>query len=195
MDWYFLWKEKWVINKFKYLIKPITDIYDIWKWTVKTGQKIYKTFRVLWPKEAVNSSSEIVTKAISRAKNIKWPWLVKAIWLVIIWIIATSELVLADEDKNIFEWYIKENWELDIEKIIKEKEKLTQEQKEEIIKFIFENILENDFKNIEIKVNNNKLNISSRNPNVKSDWFMTESIKETILNITWITDYGFQYIK
>jgi len=192
MDWYFFLKEKWAINKFKYLIKPISDIYDIWKWTVNTWQKLYKTLKILWPRQAVTESWEIITKTLKRVKNIKWPAFVKALWLFTIWIITTTEFAFADDNENIFKDYTKENWELDVDKLMKEKDKLTSEQKEEIIKLVINGIL-NEEPNLNIKVENNKLIIISKDPKIKSDWFLTEDTKEYLNKILGINDFDFKY--
>jgi hypothetical protein len=195
MDWYFLWKEKWLVNKFKYIIKPITDIYDIWKWTINTSQRLYKTLRVLWPKQTTVQAGEIFANTLKKAKNIKWPSIVKILWLLAIWTVVTVEAFNKDsETENLLKEYTKENWELDIKKIKKEKESLTKEQKIEILELIIENILNKDYKWINLNIENNILFITSQNKNIQWDWFITEELKEIIYEITWIKKYNFKYL-
>lgn len=190
LDTYFLAKAwfKWAPG---YILKPLKDIYDIWKWWVQITQNLYKTWRVL---ENWKTMKSVLNNAVNKTKALKWK--VKAITIIaLIWYWA-FKLAFADDNTSEFEKYFKD-WELDIDKIKSDSESLSNQEKLELIKILFveekgEKIIEDIEFNLEL---NNTLSIISNNKEVQWEWFITNNIKKTLYNMFLIENYIFEYKK
>lgn len=182
LDWYFLLNEKWLVNKWKYLVKPIKDIYEIWKWTVEVWQKLYRWWSVL--------NKELIVKAVEKTKAVKW----KARLFAIIWMIWYWAFEVAFGEDSKLQSYFKD-WKLDREKIKQESKELTNEERSEIVKMAFlEELWEETVKWLEFKMNSDKsLEITSNNEKIKSDWVINNDIKENLNELLWIDKFDFIY--
>ncbi len=182
LDWYFLLNEKWLVNKWKYLVKPIKDIYEIWKWTVEVWQKLYRWWSVL--------NKELIVKAVEKTKAVKW----KARLFAIIWMIWYWAFEVAFGEDSKLQSYFKD-WKLDREKIKQESKDLTNEERAEIVKMAFlEELWEETITWLEFKMNSDKsLEITSNNEKIQSDWIINSDIKENLNELLWIDKFDFIY--
>lgn len=194
LDWYFLFKEKGLINKWKYIIKPLTDIYDIWKWSVEVSQRLYKWIRV---SKWAETAWKILGEGFLKAKNIKWPALVKAIWLAAILAYSTYEIAFSDDEIEELADYTKD-WKLDLDKIKSDRNKLSNENKLEIAKLI----LNEDTKRfwienlnwINLKIENNEITINSSNEKIAWDWIISSDFKKILNDLIGIEKVNFSYL-
>lgn len=185
VDWFFWLREfqKWWFTwLWKYLAKPIKDVYEIWKWTVEIWQKLYRWWSVF--------NKELVVKAVEKTKLIKWKArLIAIIWMIWIW---AFEIAYAWDDK--LKDYFKD-WKLDQEKIKQDSDELSLTEKTEVIKMIFlEEYNEKTIEWIDFKLNSNKsLEITSINEKIQSDWIINNDIKDNLNNLLWIDKFDFIY--
>ncbi len=184
IDWIFLTKElatNWISWVWRYLAKPVTDIYSIWKWTANMWYNAYKLAEAAKWKELFKS-------ALEKTRYIKWiPRLAALAAVVAAWWVAYA--YSGNEHKE-FVW---KNWELDIEKLKKESAKMSNDEKAELIKMITTiEMWENLTKNIDFKVENNKLIIDSKNKSVQSNFIINDETREKIA-ILWVKWIKFNY--
>ena len=190
LDWYFFLNEKWVINKFKYLGKPIKDIYDMWKGTITIWQRLYKTWSVF---ENWKTAKSIFKSALSKTKSLKWK--IKALAIIALVWYWTLELAFADDNNNELSEYIKD-WKLDLTKIKKDAESLSNKEKNDIIKIILlEHGWEEILKDIKYNINNNTLEITSENKKYQWLFFINNETKQILFDLFWIENYNFKYKK
>lgn len=176
----------WVRWWWAYLIKPIKDLYTIWRWTLDLWYSVWKAVMWWW------SITWAARESLNKTKSIK-NWKVRA--LVILWLTWWAWVSYAinsnEQDiKDIFE----NNGDINFNILEELRESLSEEEKEEIANSIIRNSFElgTNLEWIDIKITNNKLNITSNNPNFKNDWFIdTEIIEllwlesEIIFNYNW----------
>jgi len=190
LDWYFLAKAwfKWAPW---YILKPIKDIYDIWKGTVTIWQRLYKTGSVLENSQTVKS---IFKGALTKTKALKWK--IKAIAIIALIWYWTFELALADDNDNELNKYLK-NWKLDTQKIKKDSESLSEKEKNDLIKIILiEHNWEKIFENIQYSIlNNNTLSIISNNEDYQWLFFINNDTKWILNDLFWINNLKFEYKK
>ncbi len=189
LDWYFLAKAwfKWAPW---YILKPIKDVYDIWKGTINIWQRLYKTWSVLEKSQTIKS---VFTRALTKTKSLKWKIKALAI-LALVWY-WTVELAFADDNDNELSEYIKD-WKLDLAKIKKDSESLNNIEKNDIIKIIlWEHGWEEILKNIEYNINDKTLEITSKNKKYQWLFFINNETKQILLDIFWINNYTFKYKK
>lgn len=183
IDWYFLLNEKWLINKWKYLVKPVKDLFEMWKWTIEVWQKLYRWWSVI--------DKELITKAVQQTKAIKWKArLIAILWLIWVWAFEYAFAEGNDSLKNYFK-----DWKLDKEKIKQDSSELKKEEKEAIIKMIFvEEYTEEALQWVEFRLNSDKsFEITSSNEKIQSDWITNNDIKENLNDLFWIDKFDFIY--
>jgi hypothetical protein len=187
LDWYFLAKAwfKWAPW---YILKPIKDIYDIWKGTITIWQRLYKTWSVL---ENWKNYKSVLSKAFNKTKSLKWK--VKALAIIALVWYWTLELAFADDNSSEFNKYITD-WKLDIKKIKKDSETITKKEKIDLIKIIilehsWEQFLDNINYNIDSK---NTLIINSNNKKVQWLFFINNETKEIFYKLFWIKNIEFK---
>lgn len=186
IDWVFLTKElatNWLKWAWRYLVKPISDLYSIWRWTAKFWYEAYKLAEA-W------KSSEIFKNAIEKTKSLKWK--TRAIvlaWLIVWWWVTYAFAWDKNESKN----YLAKDWSIDMEKLKKDASKLNKEEKADVVKlFTTIEIGEKFTENIEFRVDWNSIIIDSRNKSVQSNFIINPEIKEK-LSILWISNIKFNY--
>ena len=174
VDWLFLMKElgkNWVRGWLSYIIKPITDIYSLWKWTAEWAYSIWKV-AVNW-----KSFSWILKQSISKTKFIKKPKLrtiAILIWLWYLWL----EAAFAEDNLELIFW---KDWKMDKKQLKAEISKLSDKDKEICLKYlIIESHWENNIKNVTFNIKNNKLSIVSNNDNIRWDWIVDNEIIELL---------------
>lgn len=181
LDVVVLWKDilSWNLWKaWKYMIKPLSDIIDIWKWSVEFIQKITKTARTAkW-------FSGLFKEAFEKTKNIRD---IKKRSLVIILLIGWS-IAYATSSESWLDEYKDKNWELDIDKFKKSIANITEDEKLEFIKTLFPDEVNN---NMSFKLNWNILDITSNTNDVKWDWFIDDETREKLSKFLWITEINF----
>jgi len=189
LDWYFFLNEKWAINKFKYLGKPIKDIYDMWKGTITIWQRLYKTWSVF---ENWKTAKSVFKSALSKTKSLKWK--IKALAIIALVWYWTLELAFADNNNELSE-YIKD-WKLDLTKIKKDADSLSNKEKNDIIKIVLlEHSWKEILKNIKYNINNDILEINSQNNKYQWLFFINNETKQILFDLFWIKDYKFNYKK
>lgn len=192
MWWILLWLDSiffikeltkwWIKWAWWYLIKPLKDIYSIWRWTTEwlyNLWKLAKSWKWAW---------EIITKAFEKTKQIKKPKL-KAIAIIAVATYLWYEYIF-NEDEN-FKQFFDKNWQIDLEKIKQEiaNNNISDEEKIELLKYFISetNNWEQVLKYIEINISNNNLIIISNNKDkVKNNWFLSEDKLDLLwLNYDW----------
>lgn len=174
LDTVFLTKEfiKWWVRWAGwYMIKPLADLYSIWRWTAEWAYSVWKAL-VNW-----KSFSQLAIKWAKEAKELnKLPSKLKAIAaLWIIWYLWINYILEDDVLKEITD----DKWNINKDKLDKKIDSFSSDEKLLCIKAIInENYDENIMSDIDIKLKDNKLSIISYNPKVKSDWFIDNKITE-----------------
>ncbi len=174
VDWIFLLKEiskSWAKWWLWYMIKPLKDIYSIWRWTAEWAYSIWKA-ALNW-----RSLSWALKESIEKSKAIKNSKLraFAIIWLL--WYVWYNYAFEDDSLKEIF-W---EDWKLDKEKLKKELPNLNDEEKTICFKYVLTEWINPDFiKDIDFKITNNTLYITSRNENIQESWFIDNWLLETL---------------
>jgi len=190
IDWIFITKELakwWLTWGGKYIIKPIIDLYSIARGWFEWASYLWKAI----------SSGKSISSILEKSKGLaKWlpkiiPKKLKAIlWVLAIWYFWIEYAIADDTLSNLFENgklnknKLKEymsSWEVsDDEKILLIKYLISEEWGESYIKWL------------DISINNNKVNIISINPLLKTK----EIINSSMLNLLWLnTDFDFKYKK
>jgi hypothetical protein len=186
IDWALLWKEIytwWARAWLWYILKPFRDVYAMWRWTIDMWYSISRTVARWNPSAMWN----IIKEWARRVKNIPGWSRVRALALIwAVWYIWVNYLL---EEWEQIEW-IEElmiDWKLDQERVNQIAWELSDWQKEEALKVIIE---EEGLEWLEVKVIANRLSITSRNPEIQSDWF----IDSELFNLFKLdSDYRFVY--
>ena len=186
IDWALLWKEIytwWARAWLWYILKPFRDVYAMWRWTIDMWYSISRTVARWNPSAMWN----IIKEWARRVKNIPGWSRVRALALIwAVWYIWVNYLL---EEWEQIEWIeeLMVDWKLDQERVNQVAWELSDWQKEEALKVIIE---EEGLEWLEVKVIANRLSITSRNPEVQSDWF----IDSELFNLFKLdSDYRFIY--
>lgn len=187
IDWVFLTKEFstwWLKWMWRYMIKPLTDIYSLGRWTAEFWYNIYKVWNAWY--------MTIIKESLAKTWALKWK--IRAIvlaWLIIWWWI--NYAMASEEEKEEINKFLDKDWKIDNNKLKEEANKMSLEEKEEIIKLMIAiEFWETFSDNIKFKVNNEKLTIDSKNKNVQSAFIINNDILEK-LSLLWISEYTFNY--
>jgi hypothetical protein len=173
------WWTKWV---WWYLIKPLKDIYSIWRWSIEAIDSIAKITKWTFIKETIQKWWKVVSKL--------WkPWKITAI--AILWAYAGYEY-LTDDDKEIYEnlvkeWLINKNWTY-WENLKKEllSWKINEDEKQILVELIVAKNSIEKLENIDLKIEWNELIITSSNQKIKSDFFINEQTINELNTLFWI---------
>ncbi len=179
LDWVFFIKQlikDWISWAWWYLIKPLKDIYSIWRWSLEAIDSIAKITKSWAIKKALQ-------KWITWVSKIPKYWPIAA--AVLAWVVIGWYEYFSEDDKETYsnlvdEWLIDKNWE-PTEKLasaIKSWE-INQEEKQTLIELIVAKYSPINLEWIELDTSWNKLNISSFNEKIQTYYFMnSETIKE-----------------
>lgn len=174
VDWIFLLKEmskSWVKWWLWYMVKPLKDIYSIWRWTAESAYSVWKA-ALNW-----KSISWALKESIEKSKAIKNSKLraFAIIWLL--WYVWYSYAFEGDTLKEIFD----KDWKLDKDKLKSELPNLNDDEKTICFKYILTEWINSNFlKDIDFKITNNTLYINSKNENVQESWFIDNWLIETL---------------
>lgn len=174
VDWIFLLKEmskSWVKWWLWYIVKPLKDIYSIWRWTAESAYSVWKA-ALNW-----KSISWALKESIEKSKAIKNSKLraFAIIWLL--WYVWYSYAFEDDTLKEIFD----KDWKLDKDKLKSELPNLNDDEKTICFKYILTEWINSNFlKDINFKITNNTLYINSKNENVQESWFIDNWLLETL---------------
>ena len=183
LDWFIIWKNiaTWEFLKaWKYMVKPLTDIYDIWKGTAEFIQKTYKVT------STAKSFTGVYKEVAKKTKHLKW----KLRLLAIVFLLGSS-LAYANSEQWLDE-YKNEEWGLDTNKLRKEIKNMNKEEKEEFIKLFFSDKVNNY---TEMSIKWNILEIVSKDKALKWDWFINDETRNKLDSLFWISKIDFKYKK
>lgn len=187
IDWIFLTKElalNWIPWVWKYIAKPIIDLYSIGRWTAEFWYNIYKVWNAWY--------MNIIKESLSKTWALKWKVRAIVLALLIIWWWINYAMA-SDEEKEEINKFSNKDWKIDNEKIKEAVNEMSSEVKERIIQqSIKEWFWETFSDNIKFKVDNEKLTIDSKNKNVQSAFIINNDILEK-LSLLWISEYTFNY--
>lgn len=163
LDGFFTYKAARNGTFLKFIWKPLTDIVDIWKGSVKWWRAIYKTGQA-W---SAKKFGDVIRKVFSGKKKII---------ATILWWLILSNGVFAGE------WiddYKDKNGDIDTEKLKSEFHEMSNTEKEQFLKLCFD---ENVQENMTFELTWNTLSITSNTPTVSWDWFINDSIRANIFH-------------
>lgn len=186
IDWVFLTKElmtNWAWWAWRYLVKPVTDIYSMWKWTAKFWYESYKLAQAA-------KYSDIFKNAVEKTKALKWRTRAVVLAGLIVWWWVSYAFAWDNSEMKEFVW---KDWNIDNEKLKKEVANMSIWEKEELIKLLFHiEMWEKLTKNIDFNIKDSKLVIDSKNKEVKSAFIINDEILEK-MSILWLKSYKFNY--
>ena len=162
------WWLKWWLS---YMIKPIKDIYSLWRWT---AEWIYSVWKSIWSWKSI---SWVFKESLIKSKSIKNA---KLRALAVIWFAWYIWYKQAFGD-DIIDDLSTEDWKIDPEKLKKELPNLSDEDKKTCLIYILgESLNEKMMEKIEFRIINNKLYIVSNNENVQSQFIVDNELLETL---------------
>lgn len=117
--------------------------------------------------------------------------MLKFLLKILLWWI--NYAMASEEEKEEINKFLDKDWKIDNNKLKEEANKMSLEEKEEIIKLMITiEFWETFSDNIKFKVDNEKLTIDSKNKNVQSAFIINNDILEK-LSLVWISEYTFNY--
>ena len=174
LDWIFVSKEfitGWVKWVGKYMIKPIKDIYSIWRWS---AEGLYSLGKAI---SNGKSFTGILKQAAEKTKHFKKP---KLRAVALLWAITYLWYDAAFADNGLEEVF-GADWKMNKEQLKKEISSLWDEDKTLCLKYLIAEVYGSEIlNNIQIIVKENKINIVSSNENVQWDWIINNEMKETL---------------
>ncbi len=189
LDTAFLLKESikwWIKWAGWYMIKPIKDIYSIWRWSLEVIDSIAKIGKWTIIKEALIKG----WKNISKIPLLWKQWVKIALTLLLAY--WTYELLTDDEKENykklIEEWLITKEWDYweTLKNAIKSWE-INEDEKQLLVELIVSKNSPTILENIDLKIDGDELKISWLNSKIKSDFFVTEQTIIDLKDLFWIS--------
>ncbi len=184
LDWIFLSKEllSWGARAWAwYMIKPIKDIYSIWRGTAEWVYSLWKAINN-W-----KSFSWVIKQAVEKTKHIKKPRLRVLAILWTAWYIWINTAFADNPLEEIF-W---EEGKINKEQLEQEIWNLSDEDKQEVLKYLIaEAFGTKSTEKVNFNINNNSLHIVSENSKIKWDWLIDNDIIKLLkLNPRYTFEY------
>lgn len=197
LDGVFIVKEfakGWVWWALKYFIKPVSDIWGIWKWASKGIYNLSRITKSSGMKEALKAWIKWVTEGLTKLPK-KWKIglaIGTATILIALWYETLKESDRWPYNQLIKEWLITKDWSLGKNlKTIIESWQLNLEEQQLIAEYIVAKNSEVPLEEqIEVVLSWKNVSVKSTNPKFKSDYFVNSSTINEFASI-WFNYSGF----